>query len=102
MMTDPIRQIAQPMRPNGPNSSFKNIAAKTALQSVTLPSHKYPINTLRAPSGVTKIAGAKVYAAKLAASPMTTAASAPTRPENDTCYHASPPYWILHISIVIS
>jgi hypothetical protein len=32
-----------------------------------------PIKTLRAPSGVTKIGGAKAYAAKLATSPMTTA-----------------------------
>jgi hypothetical protein len=31
----------------------------------------YPINTLRAPKGVTKIAGAKAYAAKLAISPST-------------------------------
>ena len=31
MMTDPIRQMAHPIRPNGPNSSFKNIAANTAL-----------------------------------------------------------------------
>jgi hypothetical protein len=32
-MTDPIRQIAHPIRPSGPNSSFKNIAASTALKS---------------------------------------------------------------------
>ena len=31
-MTDPIRQIAHPIRPRGPNSSFRNIAAKTALK----------------------------------------------------------------------
>src|SRR5437763_173326 len=33
MITDPIRQIAHPIRPNGPNSSFRNIAASTALKS---------------------------------------------------------------------
>lgn len=33
----------------------------------------YPISTLSAPSGVTRMAGAKAYAAKLAASPMATA-----------------------------
>jgi hypothetical protein len=33
----------------------------------------YPMSTLRAPSGVTRIAGAKAYAAKFAISPTTTA-----------------------------
>lgn len=33
----------------------------------------HPIRTLNAPSGVTRIAGAKAYAAKLAISPRTTA-----------------------------
>lgn len=32
----------------------------------------YPIRTLRAPRGVTNIAGAKAYAAKFATSPITT------------------------------
>ena len=32
----------------------------------------YPIRTLSAPSGVTRIAGAKAYAAKLATSPRAT------------------------------
>jgi hypothetical protein len=58
MTTDPIRQIAQPSFPRTPNSSCRKYAPRTA-----------PIRTLRAPSGVTRIAGANAYAAKLKTSP---------------------------------
>jgi hypothetical protein len=34
-MTEPIRQIAHPIRPNGPSSSLRNTAANTALMSVS-------------------------------------------------------------------
>jgi hypothetical protein len=38
---------------------------------------RYPMSTLSAPSGVTRIAGANAYAAKFAISPTTTAAYQP-------------------------
>ena len=72
MMTDPIKHIAHPIRPKGPNSSFRNIAARTALPLISINIQKYPLKTLNAPNGVTRIAGAKVYAAKFAISPRTT------------------------------
>jgi hypothetical protein len=58
MTTDPVRQIAQPSFPRIPNSSCKKYAPRTA-----------PIRTLKAPSGVTRMAGANAYAAKLKTSP---------------------------------
>lgn len=61
IMTDPIRHIAQPSFPNVPSTSFKKYEPSTA-----------PINTLKAPSGVTRIAGANAYAAKFATSPRIT------------------------------
>jgi hypothetical protein len=61
IMTDPIRHIAHPSFPSVPNSSFKKYDPSTA-----------PIKTLNAPRGVTRIAGAKAYAAKFATSPTTT------------------------------
>lgn len=60
-MTDPMRQIAQPSLPSTPSSSFRKYDPRTA-----------PLKTLKAPNGVTKIAGANAYAAKLAISPATT------------------------------
>ncbi|GMG27457.1 unnamed protein product [Ambrosiozyma monospora] len=50
--------MAQPSLPKIPSSSLRKTVAKTA-----------PMMTDKAPSGVTKIGGAKVYAAKLAISP---------------------------------
>lgn len=58
MMIDPNKQIPQPIFPKVPNFSLRNMEAKIA-----------PMMTERAPNGVTKIGGAKVYAAKLAISP---------------------------------
>lgn len=52
--------MAQPNFPKTPSSSFKKYEPKTA-----------PMSTLSAPNGVTKIAGANAYAAKLATSPST-------------------------------
>ena len=60
MMTEPIRHMAHPSLPSVPKSSFKKYAPNTA-----------PIKTLSAPKGVTRIAGAKAYAAKFATSPQT-------------------------------
>lgn len=48
MTTLPIKQIAHPTLPKTPNFSPKKYEPNTA-----------PINTLSAPSGVTKMAGAK-------------------------------------------
>jgi hypothetical protein len=48
------------------------------------------------------MAGANVYAAKLAISPITTEASAKVNKEGLACDHASPPYWILKVAIVVS
>jgi len=55
--------MAQPSFPRVPSSSFKKYDPNTA-----------PINTDKAPNGVTRIAGAKAYAAKLNSSPSTTTA----------------------------
>ncbi|KAH3668205.1 hypothetical protein OGAPHI_001959 [Ogataea philodendri] len=57
-MTEPRRQIAQPILPKVPSSSLRKMDANTA-----------PMITDKAPRGVTKIGGANVYAAKLAISP---------------------------------
>lgn len=59
--TAPMRQMALPSFPNVPNSSLRKYDPKTA-----------PISTLSAPRGVTRIAGAKAYAAKLQTSPVAT------------------------------
>lgn len=81
MTTEPKRHIAQPNLPSVPNRSFRIYEPRTALiwllAMSPVTSHRtgersYPIKTLSAPSGVTKIAGAKAYAAKLAISPMAT------------------------------
>ena len=61
MTTAPIKHMALPKRPSVPSSSFRKYDPKTA-----------PISTLRAPKGVTRIAGAKAYAAKLKTSPRPT------------------------------
>lgn len=58
--TVPIRQRAQPILPSCPRRSLRTMEASTA-----------PISTLSAPSGVTRMGGAKVYAIKLATSPTT-------------------------------
>lgn len=47
MMTDPIKQMAHPSLPSTPSSSLRKYDPSTA-----------PINTLRAPNGVTRMAGA--------------------------------------------
>jgi hypothetical protein len=90
-MTDPIKQIAQPNFPNVPSSSFKKYDPKTA-----------PINTLNAPRGVTRIAGAKAYAAKFAISPIMTEYVVSQLLEHDglrarTSYYTRPPYGALEI-----
>jgi len=61
-MTAPIKQMALPSLPNVPSSSPRKYDPSMA-----------PINTAKAPSGVTRIAGANAYAAKLKISPITTA-----------------------------
>lgn len=61
MIIAPNRQIAQPSFPKVPNSSFRKYDPRTA-----------PIRTDRAPRGVTRMAGAKAYAAKLQISPVIT------------------------------
>lgn len=66
-----------------------------------------PIKTLRAPSGVTRIGGAKAYAAKLATSPMTTGQCEQVgkRAEDGrgrTCDDAGPPNGTLEICEAIS
>lgn len=90
MMTDPIKQIAQPSFPSVPSSSLRKYDPRTA-----------PINTLSAPNGVTKIAGANAYAAKLATSPRTTIHVVRNRKiqhsKDHTRNYASPPYWTLKI-----
>lgn len=60
-MTAPIRHIALPSLPSVPSSSLRKYEPRTA-----------PMSTLRAPRGVTRIAGAKAYAAKLQTSPRPT------------------------------
>jgi hypothetical protein len=62
MMTDPIRHIAHPILPSSPSCSSRKYDPSTA-----------PISTDSAPSGVTRMAGANAYAAKLKISPSTTA-----------------------------
>jgi hypothetical protein len=64
MITDPIRQIAHPILPKSPKVSLRKYDPKTA-----------PMRTARAPNGVTRIAGANAYAAKLNISPITTTSS---------------------------
>lgn len=63
-MTAPNKQMAHPSLPNVPSSSLRKYDPRTA-----------PIRTLRAPNGVTRIAGANAYAAKLHISPRTTVVS---------------------------
>jgi hypothetical protein len=79
IITDPIRQMAHPIFPRTPSRSSKKYAPSTALAERLVrllvcvqKSATYPIKTLRAPKGVTRIAGAKAYAAKFAISPITT------------------------------
>ena len=67
-MTAPIKQIALPSLPSVPSSSWRKYDPRTA-----------PINTAKAPSGVTRIAGAKAYAAKLQISPRTTMQGRPSQ-----------------------
>jgi hypothetical protein len=62
MMTDPIKHIAHPILPSKPSCSSKKYEPSTA-----------PMSTESAPRGVTRIAGANAYAAKLKISPSTTA-----------------------------
>lgn len=68
--------------------TFKNVvllqkeAKGTFLESVLM-SSEYLTSTLRAPRGVTRVAGAKAYAAKLAASP------APTVKTNNVGKHCT-------------
>lgn len=75
IITEPSRHNAQPNFPSTPNCSFRNTDASTALSylGIWIESRLgYPISTLSAPNGVTRMAGAKVYAAKLAISPTIT------------------------------
>lgn len=90
MITDPIKHIAQPNFPSVPSSSLRKYDPRTA-----------PINTLNAPNGVTKMAGANAYAAKLAISPRITGHDVRNgrtqRSRGHTCNYASPPYWTLEV-----
>lgn len=61
MIVDPNMHRKHPILPKRFNFSLRNLEAITA-----------EMITLRAPKGVTKEAGAKAYAAKLAASPSPT------------------------------
>jgi len=91
IVVEPTTHNTQPSIPKICNFSFKIISARTALQqniyqqSKTWPIRFRPQNIhhskmeciclimmLSAPRGVTRIAGAKAYAAKLATSPTTT------------------------------
>ncbi|KAG2012556.1 hypothetical protein GB937_007152 [Aspergillus fischeri] len=60
------------MQKIGPKDSTLRDEVSQARRTQSNPSVSYPINTLSAPSGVTRMAGAKAYAAKLATSPMAT------------------------------
>lgn len=62
-MTAPRRQMALPSLPRVPSCSLRKYDPRTA-----------PRSTDMAPNGVTRIAGAKAYAAKLKISPITTTA----------------------------
>lgn len=81
MITEPRSDMAHPNFPNTPSLSFRKYDPRTALRSPVSNTHTWhkaqtqthPIRTLNAPKGVTRIAGAKAYAAKLAISPRTTA-----------------------------
>ena len=66
IMTDPIRHIAQPILPSSPSCSSRKYEPRTA-----------PMRTESAPSGVTRMAGANAYAAKLNISPSTTVSRQP-------------------------
>lgn len=65
-MTDPMRQMAQPILPNVPNRSFKKYEPNTDLRdgwnkqaaAMRLARCAHPISTLSAPRGVTNMAGA--------------------------------------------
>lgn len=78
MTTDPSKHSAQPNFPNTPSISLRKYELRTALCHVSmrfctpLRRDPYPIRTLSAPRGVTRMAGAKAYAAKLATSPRAT------------------------------
>lgn len=61
----------------------------------------HPIITLIAPRGVTRMAGAKVYAAKLATSPTTTTCENLYLSQSLTRNHSRPPDRILQIRKVI-
>ena len=110
IITLPIRHMAHPSFPSVPSSSFKKYVPNTALHpivstlSIHLTMNTYPTRTLNAPNGVTKIAGANAYAAKLAISPRATAKIRQHFPSLlrhelwPTCNHACPPYWVLEIS----
>ena len=91
-----MRHIAHPSFPNVPNFSFKKYDPSTA-----------PIKTLRAPKGVTRIAGANAYAAKFAISPtitgdMISKTSTGEIEQTRTCYDTCPPYRTLQIRKSIS
>lgn len=78
MTTDPSKHNAHPNLPSIPSFSLRKYELSTALEQVSYvvctPVERiaHPIKTLSAPRGVTKIAGAKAYAAKLATSPRAT------------------------------
>jgi hypothetical protein len=100
IITEPIRHIAHPSFPNVPSSSFKKYDPNTA-----------PIKTLNAPSGVTRIAGANAYAAKLATSPTITVHHVRIyglvhldvrKRWVHTRYDTGPPYWASKICEPIS
>ena len=72
MMREPKRHSAQPTRPRCPSCSFSKKDARMALGGPislsigwTHAGMTYPMITLKAPSGVINIGGAKVYATKL-------------------------------------
>lgn len=91
MVVEPRMLSRHPSFPCRFNRSVRKYDDSTALQQTTLqvthtllepkqcrrggllPAAAHLTSTLRAPSGVTRVAGAKAYAAKLAASPAPTA-----------------------------
>lgn len=72
IITEPRRHRAHPTRPMWPSSSWRSREARIALLIIiSVTYHRqgirtYPMSTLSAPRGVTRIAGANAYAAKFA------------------------------------
>ena len=116
MTTEPIKHVAHPSFPKVPRRSFRKYAPSTDLSQgqvchvyMARRTISYPMSTLRAPNGVTRIAGAKAYAAKFAISPRTTARPISlrfcrglARCRRPTCDNASPPYRTFQIFVALA